>query len=148
MDDERYFTEFFETLEAKTRSWIQSIGRHTHLGPYDLSSGLGNYIYYMHMPLRDAYCGMRNALLPDTREALRPAAGCGAAALPLCIESSFSRSLHVEHLHLEDEGRSGGNAAGFAVAIAELGRDIQHVFRAFVHHLQALGKSLDHLGDG
>lgn len=44
MDDERYFTEFFETLEAKTRSWIQSIGRHTHLGPYDLSSGLGNYI--------------------------------------------------------------------------------------------------------
>ena len=61
MDDERYFTEFFETLKAKTRSWIQSIGRHTHLGPYDLSSGLGNYIYYMHLPLRDTYCGMRKS---------------------------------------------------------------------------------------
>ena len=61
MDDERYFTEFFETLKAKTRSWIQSIGRHTHLVPYDLSSGLGNYIYYMHLPLRDTYCGMRKS---------------------------------------------------------------------------------------
>lgn len=59
MDDDRYIAEFFTVLEETTGRWIDSLSSHTRLGPCDMADALRNYVYYRHLPQRDAYCRLR-----------------------------------------------------------------------------------------